>query len=223
MISAIIFILPFSVLAVAQDDFVYTYVFHLYYDSSKLVKDRDFETAFDLVAEEFVQQPVGQPEFNGEILSVNSRNLANFKFGLTSEVARTGKGKISVLAPYFTDAKTAVFYNANGDRLLTIDLAPYGPVCNDDGTCNSDVGENYQNCPNDCKKPSPSPTYQPSAPSVWQNMLVPILIAAAVLLLVVIWIIWVIIKKRKQTESDQFPPSIPPEVPPTIPPTTPIQ
>ena len=213
MISAIIFILPFSVLAVAQDDFVYTYVFHLYYDSGKLVKDRDFETAFDLVAEEFVQQPVGQPEFNGEILSVNSRNLANFKFGLTSEVARTGKGKISVLAPYFTDAKTAVFYNANGDRLLTIDLAPYGPVCNDDGTCNSDVGENYQNCPNDCPKPSPSPTYQPPAPSVWQNMLIPILMVAAVIIAVLV--VWVIIKRKRISAGQNQ--GLPPETPLTPP------
>jgi hypothetical protein len=79
--------------------------------------------------------------------------------------------------------------------LLTVDLAPYGPVCNDDGTCNSDVGENYQNCPNDCQRPSPSPAYQPPTSSVWQNMPIPILIAAAVV--VAALIIWAIIKRKR--------------------------
>lgn len=193
----------------------YSYRFHLYYDNGQLFADRDFEFKYDLIAEQFTPEALTtQTPYRGEIVSVQNETKATFQFDPRQGNPKFTKGKISIRGPYFADAQKVNFYNDKNQLLLTLDVSG-SSFCNDDAVCNSDVGENYQNCPNDCKKPSPSPAYQPPAPSVWQSMLIPILIAAAVLLLVVIWIVWAIIKKRK-TESGAMPPIIPPTTPPTI-------
>ena len=179
----------------------YSYRFHLYYDNGQLFADRDFEFKYDLVAEEFAPEALTtQTPYKGEIINVKNETETTFQFDPKQGKPLFTKGKISVKGPYFADAAKVNFYNDKNQLLLTLDVGG-SSFCNDDGTCNSDVGENYQNCPNDCPRPSPSPAYQPPVPSIWQNMLIPILIAAAALLLVVIWIIWAIIRKRKANET----------------------
>ncbi len=147
--------------SVGFQDAGFTYSFHLYLDQqSKLIKDRDFSFPFDLIAKEYDKPESGTPVYKGEILSVRGAVLADFEF-----YPKTGK--VTVEAPYFANAKTANFYNPDNVKLLEIDLAPGGPVCNEDGICNSDTGENNQNCPNDCKvAPTTTITPKPTPPTL---------------------------------------------------------
>lgn len=191
----------------------YSYRFHLYYDNGQLFADRDFEFKYDLVAEEFAPETLTtQAPYTGEIVNVRNEIKATFQFDPKQGNSKFVKGKISIKGPYFANAAKVNFYNDKNQLLLTLDLSG-SSFCNDDGTCNSDVGENYQNCPNDCPRPSPSPAYQPPAPSVWQNMLIPILVAVAIIIAVLV--VWVIIK-RKRTSAGQNQ-GLPPETPLTPP------
>jgi hypothetical protein len=188
----------------AQDSGIYTYVFHLYLDSGKLVKDRDYQSTFDLIAEQYTPPVSTGPAYGGQVISINGQTLATFQFYL-GDIAKTGKGKLSVYAPYYADAKTVNFLDPKGDILLAVNVAPAGPVCNDNGICNADVGENYQNCPNDCPPSSPTPT--PSivvGPSLWQGIFLSNwyiwATVAIILILVVVWLLLKWLKKRKQNE-----------------------
>ncbi len=177
----------------------FSYRFHLYYDNGQLFADRDFEFKYDLIAEQFTPETLTtQTPYKGEIVNVQNETETTFQFDPKQGNPKFAKGKISIKGPYFADAAKANFYDDKNQLLLALDIGG-SSFCNDDGTCNSDVGENYQNCPNDCKRPSPSPTYQPPAPSVWQNMLISILVAAVVI--VAALVIWVIIKRRRALAS----------------------
>jgi len=163
--SFIVFLGIFSFVGYSLSDSVdfqdadFTYSFHLFLDQQgKLIKDRDFEFPFDLIAKQYEKPEVRTPVYRGEILSVRDVVLTDFEF-----YPKTGK--VTVEAPYFPNAKTAIFYNPSNTKVLEIDLAPGGPVCNEDGVCGADTGENNQNCPSDCKitpaititpKPQPS-------------------------------------------------------------------
>ena len=191
----------------------YSYRFHLYYDNGQLFADRDFEFKYDLIAEQFTPETLTtQTPYRGEIVSVRNEIGATFQFDPKQGNPKFTKGKISVKGPYLADAAKANFYNDKNQLLLALDIGG-SSFCNDDGTCNSDVGENYQNCPNDCPRPSPSPAYQPPAPSIWRNMLIPVLIAVAVV--VAALVIWFIIRRRRSSAG--FDQNLPPQLPPTPP------
>lgn len=132
---------------------VWTYLFHLYYDNGQLLADRDFEFKYDLVAEEFAPETTATSNsYKGEVVSGKDKILAIFNFDLKHGNPSFTKGKISVKGPWFANASQVKFYNSQGQLLLTLDIGG-GSFCNDDDICNSDVGENYANCPNDCKAP----------------------------------------------------------------------
>ncbi len=191
----------------------YSYRFHLYYDNGRILADRDFEFKYDLVAEQFAPEALTtQTPYMGKILNIRNDTKATFLFDPKRGNPKFTKGKISVKGPYFADAAKVNFYDDKNQLLLTLDIGG-SSFCNDDGVCNSDVGENYQNCPNDCKKPSPSPVYQPPVSSVWQNML--ILIIAAVAIIVAALVIWTIIKRKRNLAGQGQ--DLPPEVPPITP------
>lgn len=156
----LVLLIPFSGVFAAQDEGIYTYSFHLYFDENNLVTDRDFSSSFDLIAEKFENPEVTGTVFRGEIWSVSGKKLADFVFAVS-----TIKGKLTVSAPYFDNAKKADFYNSQNQKLLTIDLAPSGPVCNEDKQCNNDTGETYLNCPSDCSAPTPFPSVTPFPPT----------------------------------------------------------
>lgn len=209
----------------AQDSGVYTYQFHLYFDNGKLVKDRDFEFAFDLIAQEY-QAPSGNTEYRGEILSVHDKKLADFDFSLGG-IAPTGRGKLTVYAPYFDNAKTALFYNPSDREILSVDLAPSGPLCNEDGFCNSDVGEDATNCPADCTVAAPSPTTTPLPAKnvvVFGLTLIQILtwLGAVIAALAAIWFGFKWLAKRRASNQNLQPPeNVSPQQPqPPQPPRT---
>jgi len=208
-----LFIFPsYSQADKTTDAYPFVYLFHLYYDNGKLFADRDFEFKYDLIAEEFTPEAITTDSpYKGEVVSVKGAVLATFSFDPKRGNAGFKTGKISVKGPYFADASKVNFYDNRNQLLLTIDVKE-SSFCNDDEICDRDVGENYKNCPNDCKELLPSPL-----PSVSQapvaggkpSPLVFIIIAAAIIVIAVL-IIWVIIKKRKGISPNQdLPPAQP--------------
>lgn len=191
-----------------QQNFIYR--FHLYYDKGQLFANRDFEFKYDVIPDDFVAETVSAAtSFRGEIVSGKGEILSSFRFDPKKGNPGFTKGAIAVDGPYFANAAKVNFYNGTNQLLLTLDVSG-SSFCNDDGTCNKDVGEDYQNCPNDCKRPSPVPTYQPSV-SVWQNMLIPGL--AAVAIIIVILVVWIIIRRRRSLAA--YGQNLPPPTPPT--------
>jgi hypothetical protein len=196
-----------------QQNFIYR--FHLYFDNGQLFANRDFEFKYDVIPDDFVPEMISTGRaFRGEVISGKNEILHSFRFDPQKGNSAFKKGAIAVDGPYFANAAKVNFYNDKNQLLLTLDVSG-SSFCNDDGACNKDVGENYQNCPNDCPRPSPAPTYQPPGPSLWQNMLIPMLLAAAGVIIAVL-VVWGIIKKRR-AKSGQFPPPAPPETPPSQP------
>ncbi len=181
--------------SVGFQDSSFTYSFHLYLDQQgKLIKDRDFQYPFDLVAKEYKKPELAALAYRGEILSVRGAILAAFDF-----YPKTGK--TTVEAPYFPNAKTANFYNPSNAKVLTIDLAPSGAVCNENGICNSDTGENNKNCPSDCKiLPPPTTTPEPR-PILLSRIFSPINLVGTIIILALIFIFFWLRKRKLNTNN----------------------
>src|SRR3989338_2328161 len=99
-----------------------------------------------------------------EMLNLKGEVAKMFQFDPRQGNPKFLKGTLSVKAPYVPDGQKAVFYNNQGDALLTIFVSE-SSFCNDDGVCNPDVGEDTKTCPSDCKTATPVPTImtEPSA------------------------------------------------------------
>ncbi len=190
----------------------YSYRFHLYYDNGQLFANRDFNFKYDIISDDFTQEVVSTTHpFRGEIVSGKEEVLSSFKFDPQKGNPVFKKGSIAVDGPYFTNAAKVNFYNNKNQLLLTLDVSG-SSFCNDDGTCNSDVGENYQNCPNDCRPPvTPTPvlTTIPGG-GLFSQPLVLIILLVVIVVIVVLAVWFIIKKKRKIAESKEIPPSVPP-------------
>lgn len=194
-LSFFIGFLNFHAIASEKDSGIYTYIFHLWYDDGKLTTDYDVDFPFDLAAKEYQTISTPKDSYSGKIISIKNSPLATVYFSPTSLVSGTS-GKLSLEAPYFPNAKTAIFYDALGKELLTIDLAPSGPLCNEDGVCNANFGEDNQNCPADCQKINVEPKITP--PINEEKGASSLIILAMVLGLLAIAItVWIIVKKRR--------------------------
>ena len=138
--------------------FPFVYLFHLYYDNGRLLADKDFEFKYDLIADQFIQPQLDTiKSFKGEVIGISGSIIGNFKFN-----PPVAKGKVSVKGPHFSNASKVNFYNDKDELLLTVQVSE-SSVCNEDGVCNSDTGEDSQNCSNDCKAtPTETPKDQPS-------------------------------------------------------------
>lgn len=191
---------PSSQANTVEDSYPFVYLFHLYYDNGQLLADRDFEFKYDLIAEPFVQSELSTATpYKGEVLSVSNNVIGNFQFDPT-----VTKGKIAIKGPYFSNAGKVNFYNDAGVLLLTLSVAE-SSVCNENGACDSDFGEDSNNCSADCR-PSPLPTTSPVVGVGWlsDNLM---FIIIGVVAVVVIWTVWIIIKRRKSGGS--MPPTLP--------------
>ncbi|MBI2674209.1 MAG: hypothetical protein HYX22_00520 [Candidatus Yanofskybacteria bacterium] len=187
-----------------------SYLFHLYYDNGQLFADRDFEFKYDIIAEEFIPETLTtQFPFRGEIVDLKNRVAAEFTFDPRRGNPDFLKGKISVKAPYAPDGQKAVFYDSQGRTLLTIFVSE-SSFCNDDGVCNSDRGEDYLTCSNDCKE---TPTTNDQRPTTGGGGQGGMLVAAIYVLIIAGaalggWFGWKWWKGRREL--------------PTIPPTPPM-
>ena len=210
----IILLLPLLVLAQPADQ-EFVYLFHLYYDNGQLVADRDVEFKYDVVPELFVPETVNtQFPFRGEIITFNDQVAGTFVFDPRRDDPKFLKGKISVKAPYFSDGEKAVFYDAQGNQLLTIFVSD-SSFCNDDGVCNVDNGEDENTCSADCKGVTPLPPVTDDTGSGQGGMLMNL-----VYVLIILgaglggWYGWKRWKSRQEPPVMPFPPiNLPPQQP----------
>ena len=192
-----------------------SYLFHLYYDNGQLAADRDVQFKYDVIPETFVPETVNtQFPYKGEIINLNDRVAGTFVFDPRRGDPKFLKGKISIKAPYTPDGEKAVFYNNQGDALLTIFVSE-SSFCNDDGVCNTDNGEDENTCPADCKGVTPLPPITDDTGSgqggVPMAFIYALIIAGSVL---GGWFGWRRDKSRQEPPMPQYPPAnLPPQQP----------
>jgi hypothetical protein len=134
-----------------------SYVFHLTYDGRTLAIDKEFPYPYGFLVESYAQHPViSGKAFKGALLDSEDRIAASFFF----DPAPDKRGKLPVKAPYAPDAIKADFFDNNGELLASISVADTS-LCNDNNVCEKDLGENYENCPNDC-----TPSLTPGASTI---------------------------------------------------------
>lgn len=144
--------------AEGSEDVNSVYLFYLYYDNGQLFADRDYDFKYEVISEEFVPEMLygEQALFSVAIVNLKDEVSAEYLFDPRRGNPDFLKGKIKVKAPYVPDGQKAVFYDSQGRTLLTI-FVNESSFCDDNGVCNSEKGENEQNCSNDCKKTAPKP------------------------------------------------------------------
>lgn len=165
IILLLFFVFPLASFAItSSEEDQYVYLFHLYYDNGQLFADRDFDIKYDIVAETFAPETLNtQFPYKGDIINLKGEVAETFQFDPRQGNPQFLKGKISIKAPYVSDGQKAVFYDSQGQSLLTIFVSE-SSFCNDDGVCNSDVGEDSKTCPSDCKQVLPVPVASPDIP-----------------------------------------------------------
>jgi len=113
-------------------------------------------------------------EFRGDIISVRGKSLTSFWFNTpTTTIVALGKSSADVYAPYFADADHVNFYTSKGTKPLFSISVKGSSFCNDNNKCEKDIGEDYNNCSNDCPAPvqsattpiTPAPETNPSIPN----------------------------------------------------------
>lgn len=184
-----------------------SYIFYLYYDNGQLVADRDFEFSYDVIPETFVPETVNtQFPYKGEIITFNNQVAGTFVFDPRRGNPSFLKGKISVKAPYVPDGEKAVFYDNQGNQLLTVFVSE-SSFCNDDGVCNVDNGEDENTCSADCKGVTPLPPI-PEEPGGGQGAVPMAFVYVLIIAGVVLggWFGWKWYKSRqKSPPMAQFP------------------
>ena len=153
--------LPLSFASAMTDEGIWSYFFNLEYKQGVLAVDSSARFPYDPVPEEYsaLSDPATS-DFYGIITSGKGRELARFGFNKPeTTVTALGKSVFVAKAPFFANADHASFYARGGKKLFTVSLKE-SSFCDDNNKCNSDVGENYLNCPNDCLPP-PSETVNP--------------------------------------------------------------
>lgn len=180
----------------AGDSGVYTYIFHLWYDKGAIRQDSDFKFPFDLVAKKY-SPTQSASSLSGEISSIKGELLTKFVIPLNL-IPADGKGKISVEAPYFPNAKKVIFRSPSGSELLSLDLAPSGPVCNEDGNCNANFGESSENCLSDCPKAKPDNIVQQQSEDIQkkESSKITITLLLSGLVLIVAIAAWIFLRKK---------------------------
>lgn len=180
-----------------------SYRFHLFYDNGRLSPDKDFEFSYDIVSQEFQQPNITGLTYRGIIVNFAKNTEGSFRFSPNKGDSNFKKGKIQVDAPYFADASNVKFYNDKDELILTLNLSG-SSSCDDNNICDSDAGENHDNCPNDCKSTTATGLPSESPFPVVSGGISPIIkvVIAVVALLLIIMLIWFIIKKRKSNEKN---------------------
>ena len=208
LLSTFYFLLSSPVFAdvAQQQDFVY--LFHLYYDNGQLFADRDFQFKYDVLPETFVPETIStQFPYRGDVINLKGEVAKTFQFDPQQGNQKFLKGKLSVKGPYIPDAQKVNFYDGQGNQLLSVFVSD-SSFCNDDGVCNSDVGEDSKTCPSDCKNLTSVPTVstEPSMGNGGGGML------KGIIYLIIglgiaggFW--W--LRKQKTSQSVELPPNFP--------------
>lgn len=188
-----------------------SYVFYLFYDNGQLFADRDYEVKFDVLEEAYSPElPDEAIAYIGEIVNFKQEVVKTFRFDPRRGDPDFKVGKITVRAPYVSDALSARFYDNQGRQLVTM-FVTIASICNDDDFCDSVAGENEKTCSNDCKKIRPTPI--PITPEVTSGFLgdfdmitIGIYAVSGLGVIVLAWFGWKWWKKKRE-ESFLPPPS----------------
>jgi len=160
VLRALFFLVCFLILSVRQvcaggfsED--WSYVFHLQYKQGLLSIQEGVKDAYDVLPESYGQLiDPARADYYGVI--INFKKTEVFRFGFnkpTTPLDARGRSVFDIKALKFADADYVSFYAKGGTHLFDISLKG-SSFCNDDNKCNSEVGEDYRNCPNDCSAPS---------------------------------------------------------------------
>ncbi len=143
-------IIPIFAFANYEAD-IWSYVFHLEYKQGTLAVDSGAKYPYDSIPEEYnAQNNAALTDFYGIVVSVKNKEIGRFGFNTpATTVEALGKSIMSIHAPYFADANRVAFYQKGGKHLFDVSVKG-SSFCNDDNVCNANVGENSNNCPNDC-------------------------------------------------------------------------
>lgn len=185
-----------------------SYLFHLYYDNGQLAADRDFEFKYDVIPETFIPETLNtQFPYKGEVVNLKGEIAETFQFDPRHGDPKFVKGKISIKAPYLADGQKVNFYDGQGRQLLSIFVSE-SSFCNDDGVCNSDIGEDAATCPNDCKLRTPVPiiTTEPTLGEGMGGMLKLLIYPIIGVVLIGGWFGWKWWKRRQVSSLAEFPP-----------------
>lgn len=210
MVVILVFLLlPIFVFAdTAQlQDFVY--LFHLYYDNGQLVADRDVQFKYDVIPETFTPEILNtQFPYKGEVVNLKGEIAETFEFDPRQGNSAFLKGALSIKAPYVPDGQKVIFYDGQGDQLISIFVSE-SSFCNDDGVCNPDVGEDAKTCPSDCRAATPIPTISTESPAGSSEGMINILIYTIIGLGVVGggWYGWKWWKGRQAPPLTELPPN----------------
>ena len=156
----LVLFLSFPVFAFANvDDDIWVYSFLLQYKQGILAPQEGVEIPYDLIPTAFEEEvPATKGEYYGIILTVKGKEDARFGFNKpTVQNVSSGKSLLAVRAPYFANADHVSFYSRDGKHLFDISVRG-SSFCNDNNSCDTQTGENYLNCPNDCPPPPTTPT-----------------------------------------------------------------
>ncbi len=189
-------------------DFYYT--FHLYYDNGQLNADRDFKFKYDVVPGSFFPESfTTQFPYHGEVVNILGNVSSRFDFDPKLGNPNFSKGKISVNAPYFSDAQKIIFYDAQNQPILNISVLE-SSFCNDDGICNADRGEDFNNCSNDCKNslvtPLPAETTETKSTGSSGIVFGILYLAGGIILAGLVW--W-LFRRRRQSNNISFAQGLP--------------
>jgi hypothetical protein len=172
---------PCSLLFANYDDDIWVYALHLQVKQGVLAVDTGEKYPYDLIPMQYDGSTTKDGfDFYGTLFSGKGSILAQFGFNKpTTEVVALGKSIFTVKAPYFANADHITLYRKGGEKLFNISVKDTS-FCNDNSKCDSTVGENYRNCPNDCPvpttpdstltnpssgiAPSPNPSVSPKQP-----------------------------------------------------------
>jgi hypothetical protein len=159
---------PFSLLLANIDDDIWVYALHLEVKQGVLGIDSGAKYPYNTLPMAF-DGPTAPDGFDyyGTVISGKGVVLGQFAFNKpATEVISLGKSVLTVHAPYFANADHITLYKKGGVKLFNISVSETS-FCNDNNKCNSEVGENYINCPNDCPVPADviTPTPEESTPA----------------------------------------------------------
>lgn len=151
IIFFIFLFIPLAAVTANYDDDVWSYVFYLEHRQGIIAVESGAKYSYDPIPELYIQKDApSTSDFYAIITSGKGVELARFGFNTpNTTVVSQGKSIMEVHAPYFANADHVTFYNKAGKRFFEVSVK-LSSFCNDNNICNTNIGENGRNCPNDC-------------------------------------------------------------------------
>jgi hypothetical protein len=148
---------PFTTFAFSADydPGIWAFVFHLEIKDGILRAQADAVIPYEAtpVSETPDSKDPNESDFHVDIIGVRGNMLGSFGFDDPKTVVPAlGKSVFDVYTPFFANGTRALISTKEGKKLLELSLSGTS-FCNDNAVCDTDVGENFVNCANDCPAP----------------------------------------------------------------------